>query len=158
MFGVCIWQYACTLFRRDCGSGCGIHRCICQRRRDLVWRHGCGHLKMGGTVTTDAARNSLLFLLLLLLFGMLIHATNMAAAASITASSPSPGVSICMREGCNCTNTPPHWLIVTCSFSSKQASGYLPNAIAGARYYKTYNQNKMPYACFSKHPWFFGTE
>lgn len=75
---------------------------------------------MGGTITTDAARNSLLFLLLLLLFGMLIHATNMAAAAPITASSPSPDVSICMREGCNCTNTPPHWLIVTCSFSSKQ--------------------------------------
>lgn len=118
------------MFPRDCGSGCGIHRCIWRRRRDLEWRHGCVHLTMGGTITTDAARNSLLFLLLLLLFGMLVHATNMAAAAPITASSPSPGVSICMREGCNCTNTPPHWLIVTCSFSSKQASGYLPNVIA----------------------------
>lgn len=122
VIGVRVCQYDCKVFPRDCGSGDdGIHLCV-SRRRDLEWRHGCGHLTMGGTITTDAARNSLLFLLLLLLFGMLIHATNMAAAAPATASSPSPDVSICMREGCNCTNAAPHWLIVTCSFDSKQAS------------------------------------
>jgi hypothetical protein len=77
---------------------------------------------MGGIITTDAARNSLLFLLLLLLFGMLIHATYMAAAAPTTASSPSPGITICTREDCNCTSVAPQWLIVTCSFDSKQAS------------------------------------
>lgn len=118
--GVCLSVWLQVLSRDRGSGGHGIHRCV-SRRRDLECRHGCGRFTMGGTITTDAARNSLLFLLLLLLFGMLIHATNMAAAAPTT-SSPSPDVSICMREGCNCTNAAPHWLTVTCSFDSKQAS------------------------------------
>lgn len=124
-------QHDCKVLPRDCGSGGDdIHLCV-SRSPDLEWRYGCSHLTMGGTITTDAARNSLLFLLLLLLFGMLIHVTNMAAAAPTTTSTPSPEVSICMREGCNCTKAAPHWLIVTCSFDSKQASVVAANSSDG---------------------------
>jgi hypothetical protein len=73
---------------------------------------------MGATVATAAAGSTLL---LSLLFGVFIYATNMAAAS--TTASPAADVSICVREGCNCTSTAPHWLIVTCAFNSKQASG-----------------------------------
>ncbi|XP_069686604.1 uncharacterized protein [Periplaneta americana] len=75
---------------------------------------------MGGAITTDAARNTLL---LSLLFGMLIRAV---------ASASSPDVSVCMREGCNCTSMGPQWLKATCVFDSKQTvelgAGSLPAA------------------------------